>query len=142
MPRIKFSFIPERQINKPQEAKQYTVSIYSNGLMAFNAETLNIYELENKSIKIFADIEKKSIGWSVIEGKTSLDDLNDAHQLTKNVNGCATVSVMKILRKMGIDSGVKFSKLPVKVYKPKLEPYNIYYVELEKEVKEEATHDE
>lgn len=130
----KFSFVPERQIGQVSNEGGYSVSIFKSGVLCFSINTLRIYELEGKYIRLFADVEKKAIGWSVVEGKTNLDDINDSRLVKTNASGCAVLGITKLLKKIGIEKETSFFNLPVKVYKSPLNSYDIYYIELKKVV--------
>ena len=131
MPQIKFSFVPERQLGEDYgDRTGMTISIYSTGSMIFGSEIIRLYEMDGKYIKLFADVQKRAVGWTIIEGKTDLDSLNDARQIKVTDGGIATVSIGRILKKLGIEKGTKFMHVPVKIYKSLLEVNPIYYIEL------------
>jgi hypothetical protein len=132
MPYPKFSFVPERQLGTEGKDGSYRVSIMKNGVILFSKDTIDVYELDGKHIKMFADLEKKVIGWSIIEGKTHLDDLDNSRIIKRNQSGCAVLGITKILKKMGIEKGTVFHKLEVKKYKSALNTEDIWYIELTK----------
>lgn len=130
MPTPKFSFVPERQIGEDEKVG-YNVNIYGNGAIIFNGQVVDVYELNNKYIKVFSDLEKKAIGWTIIKNDTNLEELNNARVLKKTKNGNIILSVTKILKKLGWEKGMKFTNLPVKLYKSPLETDDIWYIQLE-----------
>jgi len=131
MPTPKFSFVPERQVGgNGSTGHSYTVSLYANGSIIFPSEVVRVYELDGKYLRLYADVQKKSIGWSVIEDETSLEALNEARQIRKMKGGNAVVSVVKLLKHLGIPKGTKIMNLPVNVYKSPLNSSDIYYIEL------------
>lgn len=135
MSTTKFSFIAEKQLNKTIGEGGYRVSLYKNGVLAFPSETMRIYELANKYVKIYVDLERKTIGWAVIEGKTSLDDIDDARLMVQRKNGMATLMIGKILRKMGFEKGeAPTGDYDAKVYKSSFIANDIRYITLEKDV--------
>ncbi len=135
MPTPKFSFVPERQIGKESDDIGYTVSITKQGCILFTSAVVRIYDLDKKFIRIFADIEKRAVGWSIVENIEGLESLKDVRQLNKNVkSGIIVVSVKKLLQKIGIEKGTKHKHLTVKTYRSPLETDNIFYIQLTKEV--------
>lgn len=125
----KFNFVSERLLNEPAADTSFRVSIYKTGTLVFTGETLDIYDLENKYIRLFADRERRSIAWQVLDDKTSLEELNDARKVVKNTNGIATISIKKILKIMGItELGKGWKNLEVKTYKTTLQSGELYYV--------------
>lgn len=133
MPAPKFNFVPERQIGKESSYGSYRVSIFKNGTIYFKEDVINVYELDGKYMKLFADVDKKIIGWSIIENKTDLSELNEARLMKKNVNGVITITIGKLLKKLGIDKKESFPNLEVKRYKSPLLAHDIFYVELNKQ---------
>ena len=95
---------------------------------------MDIYELEGKYLRLFADVEKKTIGWSIVEGKTDLDVINDARLLKANKGGVGVLGITKLLSRLGIEKRTAFKNLQVKLYKSPLNSYDIWYIKLEKEV--------
>ncbi len=141
MPAIKFDFVPERQIGKEQAESGYRVTIFKSGVLAFGGHVLDVYELDGKYLRLFADVEKKAIGWSVIEGKTSFDEIDDARILKRNSSGVAILGITKLLKKLGVEKGQLMPNLEVKKYKSALNSYDIYYIELPKEISKERSNE-
>lgn len=131
MPLPKFSFVPERQLSLDVPDPTYKVTISKRGVLVFGKEVLDIYELENKYIRLYADIQKKTIGWSIIEGETNLELLNDARLVKKYTNGCSMIGIGKILRLLSVEKGKIFRDLDVKKYKSPLIGHDIWYIELQ-----------
>lgn len=134
MPVIKFSFVPERLINKPIKDASYRVTIFKSGVLCFPSSVVHIYDLEGKYVKMYADVEKKTIGWSIIEGQTSLNDLNGARLIKKLKSGCAVLGIRKLLKSIGIEHGAQFKNLETKIYKSSLNESDIFYIQLTKEI--------
>lgn len=133
MPLPKFSFVPEKQIGKDID-ESYHVSILRNNVLFFPAEIVRVYDLGGKYIKLFADIEKKSIGWSICEGKTDLDTLNTARLMVVRKSGQVVLGISKILKKFDMLK-TYHPYLEVKKYKSLLDDNDIWYITLTKEIK-------
>lgn len=133
MPAPKFSFVPERQIGKDSD-ETYKVSIFKNSALRFPSEIVRVYELKDKYVRLFADLEKKAIGWQIVEGKTDLDTLSDARLMTVRKAGIVVLGIGKLLNKLGFEKGVAFSNLEVKKYKSVLDDRDIWYIELDKKI--------
>jgi hypothetical protein len=101
-------------------------------MLLFRKDDIKIYDLANKYVRFFADVEKKAIGWSVCEGKTALENLNDARVVNPNKVGCALFGITKLLKHLGFEKGVVFKDLEVKLYKSPLIENDVWYVKLEK----------
>lgn len=130
MPVPKFSFVPERQLNN-ETSGSYNVSIRKNGILYFPSPVVRIYDLDGKYFRFFADISKKTIGWSIIEGKASLDDLVDTRKMvTHEKSGAGLFGIGKILKNLGIPKGTTFDKLEVKCYKSPLHSHDVWYITL------------
>lgn len=127
----KFNFVPERQLGEVEANSPFRVSIYKAGTLVFPTDAVDIYELDTKFIRLFADKEKRSIGWSILEGGTNLEELNDARKLVKTANGNIIVSIRKLLNKIGIeDFEDGWKNLNVSIYKSSLHTNDIYHVEI------------
>lgn len=126
----KFNFVPERQLGgNDQQITAFTASIYTNGQIVFKSDYIRIYELDNKYVRVFCDLEKRAIGWSVIEGKTELDELGDARLLKQDINGAAKLSVKKILSRLGYkELKTSILDLEIKTYKSMMHAGEIFYV--------------
>lgn len=127
---VKYNFIPERQLGLPPPEEKYKVSLYQNSTIIFSSSVVSIYDLNNKFIRLFADTEKKLIGWSIIEGDTDLDTLKDARQLKVSVNGNIVVSVGRLLKAMNYELAESLKGLEVKKFKSTLTNNTIWYIEL------------
>lgn len=135
----KFNFIPERQLNKDVESGgAFSVTVTKHNTLLFSKTDVGIYELEGKYVRLFADTEKKTLGWAIVEGKTGLEELNDARLMKVNpTSGIILLGIGRLLKAMGILEVTENMKLPVKTYVSPLQKDKIYYVELKKEPKEE-----
>lgn len=126
----KFNFVPERQVGKQSNAN-YRVSIYPNHCLIFPAEVVRVYELDGKFARFYADLEKKVIGWSILEGETSLENLSDARKLSKNKqSGAIAVSLKKLLSSLDIKIDPSFKRLDVSSYSSPLNAHEIHYINL------------
>ncbi len=130
MPAPKFDFVPEHQLGKTLEDSTYRVTITKAGCLFFSANDVHIYDLDGKYIRLYADVTKQTIGWSILEDKTSLDDLNDSRLLKRNKGGVCLLGITKILNILKVDKGKVFQKLEVKKYISPLQSYPVYYITL------------
>lgn len=136
MPTPKFAFVPERQLGQDPKESGYRVTLMKNGILRFPSDVVNIYDLDGKYIRMFADIQRKAVGWSIIEGKTSLEDIDDARLVKKNVNGGAVISIGRMLKKLGMSKETEFKNLEVNKFKGMLQANDIHYVILEKKAED------
>lgn len=136
----KFNFIPERQLNKIQSETVFHVSIYptGGGSIVFPKLYVDINEMDGKFVRLFCDVDKKVIGWKIIEGKTSLGELDDCRQIKKSSLGVARLGITKLLDNMGIKI-IEKVKLPVKLHKSSVLDGEMSYVELPTESKDSFT---
>ncbi len=135
MPTIKFSFVPERQLGKEVD-ETYRVSIYKHAHLYFPSCAVQVYDLSGKYIKLFADIEKRAIGWQVIEGKTDLEEVSGARFMQKRgKSGAIVLGIGKLLERLGFENAkeIEFRDLEVQKYVSPLEKNEIWYVQLSKE---------
>jgi len=145
MPLPKFNFIPESQLHDEYHA--YTpakVSIiksiatvkdrkHSIFNLRFASETVKLYDLEDKFIKFYIDKEKRVLGWTLIEGDTTLTDLSHAHKLKKNQkSGSVIIGIGKLLKAAGLNIQESLKGLEVKKPKTPLMSHEIFYVEIPK----------
>ena len=126
----KFNFVPERQLEENRHKSSFfTASIGPKEMIFFNKEYCNVYELDNKFVRFYANISKRTIAWKIIEGKTDLkDELSDSRKLKANKVGMIMSSITKILSSVGWQKGDKYLKLPIQVYNSLDGEY--YYVKL------------
>lgn len=128
----KFNFVSERQISDTHEpSTAFTASIYGNQQIVFNKDFIRIYELESKYVRLFLDVEKRAIGFSVVEGDTDFAKLNDARHLKPDAKGNIKVSIRRLLTKIGYAKPMKpISNLEIKTYDSKEYGGTMYYVTL------------
>lgn len=129
----KFNFIPERQLIQTYQAKDpfFTASIYPNGQLNFNSDYITVHEIDKKFTQFYLDQEKRTIGWRLIVGDTSLEELSDLRQLNLKPSGkgmSVKISILPLLHLLGWEKGISFKKMPIKVYK--VDSQEIHYVEL------------
>lgn len=131
MPAPKFNFVPERQLGREVEDKGFIASISKKGILMFSSSVTHIYELDGKYIKLYGDIEKKIVGWSMIKGNTTLSDVDNARLLRKNIrSGIVLVSIQRLLSSLGIEKGKAFKNLVVKKHIAPMYADEIYYIQL------------
>lgn len=143
----KFTFISEDTIGRKSSADSisYRVSLKvyekldSTGKqeakhvqIIFPGEVIRIYDLEGKHMKFYVDVAKKAIAWRVIEGNTSLDDLNKARVCKIQKNGIWAVSILKMVNAAGLEIKEGRKHIPVKTYDSKdiLAQMKFSYIEL------------
>jgi hypothetical protein len=125
----KFNFIPERQLSENHsESGFFTASVGPLGAISFNAEYKVVYEIDQKYITFYADTQKRTLGWKIIEGKTELIELNQARQIIDKPS--LSISIVPLLRTLGWQKEEKHLKLPISVYKNKDVEGEIHYVQL------------
>lgn len=113
----KFNFVPESQLKEGKQDKFFTASIITNGQLCFNSDYTDVYELTDKFAEFYADKEKRSIAWRVIEEQTQLETLNSSRQLKPNQKGVIKISLVNLLHLFGWEKGTSYLKLPVEIYK-------------------------
>jgi hypothetical protein len=141
MAKPKFNFVPERQLT--EEFSEYSparvtilVTNYNgqtNVTMRFSADTIKIYDLSDKLIRLYGDKQNRTIGWSILEDQMALPDLDGAHKLKLYGNGVIQLGVAKLLKSMGIRLTKTLSNLEVKKYTSPLHANEIYYIEIPEE---------
>ena len=137
----KFNFIPEKQLN--EEFRSYTPAMVTlavtkttigiNYQLRFMSETVRIYELDGKYITMYADEQKRAIGWRFIDGKTDLPELSGAKQLKVNTGLQASIGVGKLLKSAKLIPTKTLSGLEVKKHLDPLNKYEIFYIEIPRE---------
>jgi len=137
MPAPKFNFVPEAQIkNMPHAETVFKVTVNKVGQLTFSREYTSVYDLDNKFIRIYADAEKKTLGWQIIDQSQTLEELDGLRLLKKNSTGNIQVSIGRLLAAIDIKIDKTLSKLRVKTYTSLMHAGDIHYVELVKEVAE------
>jgi len=128
---MKLNFVPERQLNREITPSVTSITISATGAVYFPASYINVYDLEGKFFRVFADIDKRTIGWMFVEGHTDLGTLDDCRQVKKSANGNYAFSIKIILKNMGIDNEqLPIKGLPVQIFKSSLYPADINYIQL------------
>jgi hypothetical protein len=147
MPAPKFNFVPERQLVnntigsytpasvtlqvctvKQLNGKQSTA--YS---MRFSKDTIHIYDLNGKLIRLYGDEKKRSIGWSIIDEKLTLPELDGCRKLTATSAGVITLSIGKLLHSMNVNLSKTIPKLEVKKHIDPQMSHEIFYIEIPNE---------
>lgn len=131
----KFNFVPEHQLAKIETGNGFwTISILgskASPTIYFPSDMVSALEMDGKYIQIFADTEKKVIGWRLIKDKTAMADLNNARIINKNsTTGAATLGIGKIMKILNYDMKETLKKLRVETYVSPLVAGEISYVKL------------
>ncbi len=126
----KYNFIPENQLNEEIDSVGLTVSIGKNQNLIFGVDITKLYELDKKVVRLYADIEKKSIAYTEIkEGDISV--LKNIRVLKKLDSGIIVLMIKKILRQLGITKEMlPFKKIPVTIYKDQLLSKEFYVLDI------------
>ncbi len=94
-----------------------------------------MYSLDGKTVRIYADIENKTIAWKEIKGG-SLSELKNIRQFKKGEMGQVTVSLGKLLMKMGVKKEMlPFRKIPISDYKDTLVDETFKVIDLKDYIK-------
>lgn len=124
----KYTFIPESQLKASAEQTVFSVTITKSLSLYIAKFDVDMYNLNKKVVRIYADIANKTIAWKEIK-EGSLKDLKDVRTLNTNpVSGAVLISVGKLLNQMGIDKSLMpIRNIPVTVYKDTLvdQPFNV-----------------
>ncbi len=115
----KFNFVPEKQLGASNVGSGYwKLSILkSNTTMYFPKDMASALEMDGKYYRLFADKEKKSIGWSEVKGKIDLENLNDARLAKSNKNsGAVLFGIGKILQYLDYELKDSIKNLEVKTH--------------------------
>lgn len=131
----KFNFIPERQLGEVTTGNgHWSVTIIASKAspaIYFPKDMARILEMDGKYIKVFADTEKKAIGWRLIQDETTLPELNNARKITANkVSGAVILGIGRILKTLNYDLKEKIKGLLVQTYSSPLIKDDISYVVL------------
>lgn len=128
----KFNFVPERQLRDIKSGNGYwTVTVMTSRNLYFQKEMVEILEMDGKFIQIFADTEKKAIGWRIIKDETTLDNIHNARKLNANkVSGAIIVSIGKIMEALNYKIDKTVRGLVVQTYTSPLVKESISYVVL------------
>jgi len=89
-----------------------------------------VWDLEGKLLRLYADKEKKSIGWSVLEQKENFANLEGMRLVKVNTNGVAVFGIGKLLKAIGVELKESRKGLEVKTFKGSLYPNPIHYIQL------------
>lgn len=132
-----FTFIPESQLTSTRVGKDHTVSINGKyGYFRLSNDYIRDNNLAGKYIKLYADKQKKAIGWKVMK-ETSLAALKDYRKITlyeKNIKGTichsSSIGIGSIIKALGVKDKV-YKKLPIHTYKEQgLLTEEYHYVQL------------
>ena len=114
----KYNFIPEHQLKETtKDSSEFTVTVTASGGIQFSKFVVGVWELNKKVIRVYADIENKTVGWKDVSNG-NLSSLKNIRQLNANKdNGMILLSVGKMLKQMGITKEMlPFKKVPVTSY--------------------------
>lgn len=127
----KFNFIAERQLGEIPSGNGYwnATILASNNTLYLPSDMVNALEMDGKYYRIFADVEKKAIGW--LETKGQLNELNDARLAKANKqSGAILFGIGKILKTLNYPVKETIKGLRVQVYTSPLVQGEISYVVL------------
>lgn len=135
MPRQqKFNFVPITKHSRLSRGSQSFVSINNKGSINFNRACIEQYNLADRYIQFFVDVEKKVLGWQILDKPIYVfkDIKNKKYRLIKpSLWHTATLSIRNIMQEMDL-YGKTFNKLKINKYVDTI--YNtIYYVTLQHE---------
>lgn len=134
----KFNFIPERQLDaKIVKERKPGVSISKGGQMIFNASSLEEYGLVGRFIRMYGDPEKKAIAFHIFDGANGLEDLH-LKKIERNKTGIATLSVGRLLRKIGVKLEKSLRGLPIQKYEDLMDNKTFFYIIVKETVPEES----
>ena len=130
MPLSKFNFIPAHQIGSSADSAGYQVRLSKTGLIIFSKFTTDVYRLSGKRVLLYGDKANKTIGWKIVEGNTSMPELNQTRLLTPvKASGTIQLSVVKLMKQLGIPLPTESKKFDVKEYESPLISGTIYYIQ-------------
>lgn len=116
----KYNFIPEHQLKEKEEKSEFTVTITTNSLIYIKPFDVDMWELNGKTIRLYADVENKTIAWKEVRGG-QLKELENVRVLSKQPANQIIISVTKILKQMGVNKEMlPIKKIPVTEYKDAL----------------------
>lgn len=131
----KFNFIPEKQIGNKLDGggcwKVNVLASQTNPLIYFPTDMVHALEMDGKYYQIFADIEKRAIGWREIKDETTLETINGARKINKNKQtGAVLLGVGKLMKALKYELKESVKGLEVKVYSSPLIKESINYIVL------------
>lgn len=116
----KYNFIPEHQLKDIEGESEFTVTINKTFNVYFSPFDVNMFGLDGKTIRIYVDMENKTVAWKEVRGG-GLSELKNIRQFKKGGMGQATISLTKILKKLGVTKEMlPFKNIPVVDYKDTL----------------------
>jgi len=131
MPRpSKFNFTPVMNQAHCAKTNKAFVTISNKGNIIFNRACIEQYNLANKYIRFYTDVEKKVLGWQIVTTVHDFKEIKDKkyRQIKQTTWHTSTLSIKNILQQVGIE-GKAFYKLKINEYVDTI--YNkIYYVTL------------
>lgn len=133
MPIPKFNFISEKQIgDKPDGNSCWRVSLHaskSTPSLYFPSDMVHALEMDGKYFQLFADLEKKAIGWRVIEGQTELESISNARLANRNKqSGAILFGIGRLIKALNYEVTKSIPGLEVKTYMSPLLKGDISYV--------------
>ncbi len=115
-PLKKYTFVPEHQIASSKEQSPFTVSITKTSSIYFSKFDVDMYDLNKKVIRLYADLHAKTIAWKEIE-KGTFEDLKNTRTLAVNpTSGAIVLSIKKLLEKIGVTITKPIKDIPVIEY--------------------------
>ncbi len=138
----KFNFVPEKQLLQSIDPT-YKVTIYAKKMidkdtgevsftnnLIFTKPVVDVFELKDKFIRFYADKEKKTVGWSILEKAEGLIELEGVRQIKVNAKGIVLFGIGKLLKSVNLTLKENRKNLIVKTYKSSLQSHDIYYITL------------
>lgn len=125
----RFNFIPVSASYK-KTIKKATVTINKKKQIFFSNSYITNYGADNKFIKFFVDVNKKTLGWSLSDSVDTFKDLKrkGSRRIKKNVSGVAVLQIKGVLNEMELPNK-DYRKLTINVYQDRLFG-TIHYVRL------------
>ena len=133
----KYNFIPEHQIGTEGAVSNgFAVTITKGMCIYFNPFDISMYDLDGKFIKVFADMQNKTLSWKEVTGG-DISVLENVRQLkVSKLNGNILVGISRILKRMGITKEMlPFKNVPVTRYSESLSEGEFNVIDLRNHIK-------
>lgn len=113
-----FTFVPETQLTSRSSDPEFRVTITQSGMLYIPREVIEIYDLDKKYFKFYADVQKKAIAWKYFS-EGDLGELQKIRKIGITPNGAGQISINKLLSAIGVKDLIgSISDIPVRTYKP------------------------
>ena len=132
-----FNFIPEMQFPDTRSKEKdpvVTATITTAKNLIFSKGAIDSLDLNGKTIKLFADPQKKAIAWAEPDGGfLGIQEIKGHHRLKANKSGTITLGVARLLASMGItDVTESYKKLKIQKWYDQMEKQTYYYIVVRK----------